>query len=97
MRTSRAAVIGTIATLFSAGASAQESHQGTINRLDEATGTVAISEARTGTTGSGAGMAAQEYKLQDGLLFNALREGDRISFTVEEIRGVKTITKLQKQ
>jgi hypothetical protein len=53
MRTSRAAVIGTIAAaLFSAGAFAQESHQGTINRLDEASGTVAIAEAQTGTTGS---------------------------------------------
>jgi hypothetical protein len=70
MRTSRAAVIGTIAAaLFSAGAFAQESHQGTINRLDEANGTVAIAEAQTGTTGSGAATASQEFKLQDGLVF----------------------------
>jgi Cu/Ag efflux protein CusF len=35
--------------------------------------------------------------VQDGLLFNALREGDKISFTVQEINGVKTITTLQKE
>ena len=35
--------------------------------------------------------------LQDGLMFNALKEGDRISFTVEDIKRVKTVTKLQKQ
>jgi Cu/Ag efflux protein CusF len=31
------------------------------------------------------------------LLFNAIKDGDRISFTVEERDGVKTVTKLQKQ
>ncbi len=30
-------------------------------------------------------------------MFNALKEGDSISFTVEEIGGVKTVTKVQKR
>lgn len=98
MNRSRAAVVCIFAlALLSAGASAQESHQGTISRVDEASGTIAIAATQTGTTGSGAGTTAQEFKLQDGLLFNAIKEGDRISYTVEDIRGVKTITKLQKQ
>jgi Cu/Ag efflux protein CusF len=98
MHAPRAAVIGTIAlALCSAGVFAQESRLGTISRVDEANGTIAIAEAQIGTTGSGAGAAAQEFKLQDGLLFNAIKEGDRISYTVEDVRGVKTITKLQKQ
>jgi hypothetical protein len=41
--------------------------------------------------------AAQEYKLKDPLLFNAIKDGDHISFTVAEKDGVKTVTKLQKQ
>jgi Cu/Ag efflux protein CusF len=98
MHTSRAAVIGTIAlALCSAGVFAQELRLGTISRVDEANGTIAIAETQIGTTGSSAGAAAQEFKLQDGLLFNAIKEGDRISYAVEDIRGVKTITKLQKQ
>ena len=98
MHVSRAAAIGTIAlALCSAGVFAQEPRLGTISRVDEANGTIAIAEAQIGTTGSGAGAAAQEFKLQDGLLFNAIKEGDRISYTVEDVRGVKTITKLQKQ
>jgi Cu/Ag efflux protein CusF len=98
MTMSRAAVIGIIAAaLFSAGASAQESRLGTISRLDEANGTIAIAEAQTGTTGSGAATASQEFKAQDGLLFNAFKEGDRVSYTVKDIGGVKTITKLEKQ
>jgi Cu/Ag efflux protein CusF len=39
----------------------------------------------------------KKFAVQDGLLFNALREGDKISFTVREINGVKTITTLQKE
>ena len=39
----------------------------------------------------------QEYKLQDPLVLNAVKDGDRISFTAEEKNGVKAITKLQKQ
>jgi Cu/Ag efflux protein CusF len=98
MRTSRTIILGTAAaTMFSLGAFAQEVRVGTISRLDEANGTIAISEAQAGTTGSGAGSSAQEYKAQDGLLFNALKEGDRVSFTVEEKGGVKTIAKVQKQ
>jgi Cu/Ag efflux protein CusF len=97
MNTSRAAVIGIFALALFSGASAQESRPGTISRVDEASGTIAIAETQNGTTGSGAGTAAQEFKLQDGLLFNAIKDGDRISYTVEEIRGVKTITKLEKQ
>jgi Cu/Ag efflux protein CusF len=98
MTMSRAAVIGIIAAaLFSAGASAQESRLGTISRLDEANGTIAIVEAQSGTTGSSTAAGSQEFKAQDGLLFNAFKEGDRVSFAVKDIGGVKTITKLEKQ
>ena len=96
MHTPRTAIIGTIAlTLCSAAAFAQESRLGTISRVDPAKGTIAVAE--TGTTGSNTMSGAQEYKLQEPLLFNAIKDGDRISFTVQDKDGVKTITKLQKQ
>jgi len=96
---SRAAVIGTIAlALCAVGVFAQEMRQGTISRVDPAKGTIAVAESQAGTTGSSTTMsAAQEYKLQDPLLFNAIKDGDRISFSVEDKDGVKTVTKLQEQ
>jgi Cu/Ag efflux protein CusF len=98
MTTSRAIILGVAASaMLSLGALAQESRQGTISRIDPAKGTIAVSETQTGTTGSSAMSSPQEYKLQDVLLVNAIKDGDRISFTVEEKNGVKTITKLQKQ
>lgn len=98
MHTPRAVLIGTIAlALCSTSVFAQEIRQGTISRIDPGNGTIAVAESQS-TTGSTTTMsAAQEYKLQDPLLFNAIKDGDRISFTVEEKDGVKTVTKLQKQ
>ena len=98
MKSSRAIILGVAAAaMFSPGALGQESRSGTVSRLDLSKGTVVISEAQAGTTGSSAGSATQEYKLLDAVLLNALREGDRIAFTVEDKGGMKTITKVQKQ
>jgi Cu/Ag efflux protein CusF len=35
--------------------------------------------------------------VQDGLLFNALRQGDDVKFSAQDIDGVKTITSLRKE
>ena len=96
MRMSRTIIFGTAAAaMFSLGALAQQSHHGTVVQVEEQKGTITVSEAQAGTTGSSAGATAQEYRLQDGLLFNALQVGDVVTFTVEEKGGVKTITELQ--
>ena len=95
MRTAQAITFGIAASvLLAIGAHAQGTHRGTIVQVEEARGTITVSETSTGTMGSSAGSATQEYKLQDGLLFNALKVGDPISFTVEERNGVRTIPKL---
>ena len=98
MKSSRAIILGmAAAVMFSLSATAQETRQGTISRVDPAKGTIAVAETQTGTTGSSTMSGAQEYQLLDPLLFNAIKDGDRISFIVGEKDGVKTITKLQKQ
>ena len=99
MKSSHAIILGmAAAAMFSLGALAQESRSGTISRIDPAKGTIAVAESQPGTTGSSTTMSsAQEYQLKDPLVLNAIKDGDRISFTVDEKDGVKTITKLQKQ
>ena len=95
MRTSLAITFGVAAiTMISAAAIAQESHHGTVVQVEEAKGTITVSEAMT-TGSTSQANTAQEYKVQDGLLFNALNVGDVVTFTAEEKDGVKTITKLQ--
>jgi len=41
--------------------------------------------------------ASGDFKVQDGLLFNAVRDGDPVEITVENIDGAKTIVGLRKE
>jgi len=98
MKTAKAIFAGaTLVLLACSGAIAQQSMTGTITRVDEASGKVAIQQSQSGTVGTSSGGAAEEFKVQDGLLFNAIKPGDKVTFTVTDTGGVKTITKLEKQ
>jgi Cu/Ag efflux protein CusF len=76
---------------------AQQSVTGTISKVDEANGKIAIQQTQSGTVGANPGGAAEEFKVQDGLIFNAVKPGDKVVVTVTEVGGVKTISKLEKQ
>jgi Cu/Ag efflux protein CusF len=41
--------------------------------------------------------ARADLKVRDGLLFNAVRYGDRVEITVEDVDGAKTIVDLMKE
>jgi Cu/Ag efflux protein CusF len=98
MKTAKIVFASVAATAIAcSGAFADQTGKGTVSRLDEANGKIAIQPSASGTVGANTGSASEEFKVQDGLLFNALREGDKVTFTTDEIGGVKTITKLQKQ
>jgi Cu/Ag efflux protein CusF len=83
--------------ISSSGAIAQQSVMGTISKVDEANDKIAIQQAQSGTVGASPGAAAEEFKVQDGLIFNAVKPGDKVVVTVTDVGGVKTITKLEKQ
>jgi len=86
-----------IAALSLAGAAyAQEAMKGEIAAVNEAAGKISIKQ-NSGTMGSGSTAAATEFKVQDGLLFNAVKPGDKVTFTAEKVDGVMTIKKLTKE
>ena len=98
MRIAKAIFAGVALTLVAcSGAIAQQSLTGTIAKVDEANGKLAIQQTQGGTVGANSAGAAEEFKVQDGLVFNAVKPGDKVAFTVTETGGVKTITKLEKQ
>jgi Cu/Ag efflux protein CusF len=76
---------------------AQQSLTGTITKVDEPNGKVTIQQTQSGTVGANSGGATEDFKVQDGLMFNALKAGDRVVFTANETGGVKTLTKIEKQ
>jgi Cu/Ag efflux protein CusF len=87
----------TAAIAVGSAALAQQSLTGTITRVDEPNGKVTIQQTQSGTVGANTGGAVDDFKVQDGLMFNALQAGDKVVFTATEAGGVKTITKLEKQ
>jgi Cu/Ag efflux protein CusF len=95
MRWSKAIWASAVITIIGTAALAQQTLMGTVAKVDEQKGTIAIQQTQSGTVG-GSG-ATQEFNAQDGLLFNALQPGDKVTFTVSEVNGTKTITKLNKQ
>jgi hypothetical protein len=64
---------------------ATEIISGVVASIDERNDTIKIRRS-AGTT--------EELKVQDGLLFNAVRYGDPVEVTVENINGAKTIVGL---
>ena len=84
-------------TIVMSNAIAQEMRRGTVASIDEPGGLVTILQSPTGTVGSSGATRSGKFAVQDGLLFNALRQGDKVIFTSQEIDGANTITKLQKE
>ena len=72
---------------------AQETLRGVVSSVDERNDriTVRLPSAET------AGDVARDFKVQDGLIFNAVRYGDPIEIIVESINGTETIVQLRKE
>jgi Cu/Ag efflux protein CusF len=83
-------------TAISSVTLAQQTLTGTVTTIDRINGTIAIQQAQNGTVGSNTGGATEQFKVQDGML-NTLHAGDKVTLSVSETGGTKTITKLEKQ
>jgi Cu/Ag efflux protein CusF len=84
-------------TIAATAASAQQALKGSITKVDEANGKISIQLAPAGTVGASGAATAEDFKVQDGLMFNALQSGDKVTFTAKTINGAKTITQLEKE
>ena len=76
---------------------AQETNEGLITRINRLNGTVAIQQEQSGTVGANPATVTDEFKVQDGSLLETVHAGDKVTFSVTESGGVKTITKIQRQ
>ena len=74
---------------------AQQTIKGKIAAVDKAAGKISIQIA--GTTGTGASTAPTPFKVQDPLLFNAVKQGDQVTVTTKTIDGTPTITSIKMQ
>jgi len=83
--------------VISSGALAQQALTGTVTIVDRIHGVVAVRQTQSGTVGANTGGAAEEFKAQNGLSLDDVHAGDKVTYSVTEAGGVKTITKIQKQ
>jgi Cu/Ag efflux protein CusF len=97
MNIAKIMLAGTAAlTIVSSAALAQQTLSGTLTQIDRLNHTVAIKQTQSGTVGANSGSAAEEFKVQDGVSLDAWHAGDKVSYSIKEEGGIKTITKLQK-
>jgi Cu/Ag efflux protein CusF len=98
-----AGIIITVAAITFCGLALaqQQGSAGTITGINRLTGTVAITPTQSGTVGSNAPASApapaEQFNVKDGALLDGVHAGDRVTYSVAEPGGVKTITKLDKQ
>jgi protein-tyrosine-phosphatase len=66
----------------------QETLHGVITGIDERSDRITLRLARD---------TSADFRVQDGLLFNAVHDGDRVEITVENIEGARTIVGLREE
>jgi Cu/Ag efflux protein CusF len=65
-----------------------ETFRGVVESIDEASDTINVRLSAD---------AIERFRVQDGLIFNAVRYGDQVEVTVQTIAGAKTIVDLVKE
>jgi hypothetical protein len=98
MKIAKIVLAGTAAlTIIGSAALAEQALTGTITKVDRINGIVAIQQTQSGTVGANTGGAAEEFKAPAGLSLDTLHAADKVTYSITEKDGIKTITKLQKQ
>ena len=97
MKLAKLALAASMLMVIPSMAWAQQALTGTVTTIDRISGTIAIQQTQDGTVGAGSGGATeQHYKAPDSAL-DKLHAGDKVTFSVSESGGKKTITKIESQ
>ncbi len=65
-----------------------------VNRLDN---TIAVRPIQDGTVGANAAATEQQFKVKDGVSLEDLHAGNRITYSLSDSGGTKTVTKFKVQ
>jgi len=89
--------IAAVIAAISSQALAERTIRGVVVKVDGISGIISVREMHPGMAGAISYGTAEEFKVQDGLLFDAVRSGDEVVFSASEVNGAMTITKLSEQ
>ena len=98
MKIAQLVLAGTAALmLMGSAALAEEDQNGQVTRVNRLNNTIAVRPIQTGTVGANTAGVEQEFKVKDGVSLEDLHAGNRITYSVMEIGGNKTVTKFKVQ
>jgi Cu/Ag efflux protein CusF len=97
MRQAKTVLAAFMLTAISSVTFAQQTLTGTITTIDRINGTIAVQLTQSGTVGASSGGATERFKVPDGGMLNTLHAGDKVTLSVSEAGGTRTIAKLEKQ
>jgi predicted methyltransferase MtxX (methanogen marker protein 4) len=84
-------------TVISSQALAERTLRGVVVKVDGIIGIISVRQMHADASGATSYGAPEEFKVRDGLLFDAVRPGDEVIFSASEMNGAMTITKLSEQ
>jgi Cu/Ag efflux protein CusF len=93
-------ILASAAAITIGSASLAQSAQttGRILKIDATNGKITLEHKQAGTVGAAAAKdIVDEYKIGNGLPFNAFRAGDQVIYTEQQVGGVWTVTQMQKR
>jgi len=96
-RLAKLVIAGTATLILTGAAAAQENQTGQVTRVNRLDNTVAIRPVQSGTVGANTAGAEQEFKVKDGVSLEDLHAGNRITYSVTETGGTRTLTSFKKQ
>jgi hypothetical protein len=84
-------------TILTGAAFAEDDQTGQVTQVNRLNNTIAIRPIQSGTVGANTAGSEQQFKLKDGVSIEDLHAGNRITYSVTDTGGTKTITKFKVQ
>ena len=84
--------IDTLVPTLVSSAPVNETFRGIVASIDERNDSISVR-----LQSPSKGETTEDFKVQDGLVFDAVRFGDKVAFTAETLKGTRTITRLTKE
>jgi Cu/Ag efflux protein CusF len=86
-----------ILTLAGTVAFAEDDLRGQVTQVNRLNNTVAIRPIQEGTVGANTAGSEQQFKVKDGVSLEDLHAGNRITYSVTDNGGTRTVTKFKVQ
>jgi hypothetical protein len=97
MKLAKLILAGAMLATVPSMALAQQSQTGTVSMINRLDSTIVIKQTQEGTVGASSGGATQQQFAASVEMLDSVHAGDRVTFTVDDRDGKKTITKIERE